>query len=135
MVTNRQRVETHLSEPSCAACHTLMDPLGLPLEHFDGIGVYRETDRGLPLDVSGDLDGIAFDGALELADHLAVDTRVQDCFTRLLMRRASGRHESRAQLRAVRDVSDAWAEQGLSLRQLIRLVVTSEAFRRAGEPQ
>ncbi|MDQ3032196.1 MAG: DUF1592 domain-containing protein [Myxococcota bacterium] len=135
MITNRQRVALHLSDETCAGCHNAMDPLGLPLEHFDGIGMYRETDRGLALDVSGNLDGTSFEGALELADLLANDRRVQDCFARLVYRRTSGRHETRAQLAEVFEVSSEWGASGHSLRALTRAIVLSEAFRSAGEPQ
>ena len=44
--TLRERLELHRSNAACAACHALMDPIGLGLEQFDGIGAYRETDHG-----------------------------------------------------------------------------------------
>lgn len=45
-VTMRERVERHMSEDRCRGCHGLMDPPGLALEHFDGLGAFRETDDG-----------------------------------------------------------------------------------------
>ncbi len=44
-LTKRERLELHRTAPGCAGCHTLMDPLGLPLENFDAIGRYRTTDH------------------------------------------------------------------------------------------
>ena len=63
----RERLEQHRANPVCASCHSRMDPLGFALENFDGIGRWRTTDSGAPLDTSATLpDGTAFDGPVEL---------------------------------------------------------------------
>ena len=49
----RQQLEMHRTNPQCAACHALFDPLGLALEHFDPIGQYRDTENGLAIDATG----------------------------------------------------------------------------------
>ena len=68
--TMRQKMTAHRTNPSCAACHTLMDPIGFGLENYDGIGNWRTTDNGLPVDASGELDkGKSFSGSLELEAH------------------------------------------------------------------
>ena len=68
----REAMERHRANPTCAACHRLMDPLGLALENFDAVGRWRETDAsGAPLDVSGALpDGTRFTGVAELKQAL-----------------------------------------------------------------
>jgi hypothetical protein len=61
--TMRDRMMAHKTNPSCASCHSLFDPLGLALENFDGAGGWRATDGGSPIDVSGAfMDGTRFDG-------------------------------------------------------------------------
>ena len=65
--TLRELLEPHRADPACAACHDLTDPLGLALEHYDTIGRWRDTDQGLTIDVSGELDGVPFADAAELA--------------------------------------------------------------------
>ena len=67
-LTMREAMERHRANPTCAACHRLMDPLGLALENFDAVGRWRETDAsGEPLDVSGELpDGTRFAGVAKL---------------------------------------------------------------------
>ena len=58
--TTRQKLEQHrMAGSSCAACHQVMDPVGLGLENFDGVGAYRTMEVGLPIDASGNLDGVA----------------------------------------------------------------------------
>ena len=74
--TQRERLAQHSTDPSCAACHALMDPLGLAFEIYDGIGRYRTTDVGKPIDASGTLtgaepEGAAFRDAIELMKLLA----------------------------------------------------------------
>jgi mono/diheme cytochrome c family protein len=57
----RRRLAEHRSNPTCAGCHNLMDPLGLSLEKFDAIGRRRTVDGGTAIDASGGLpDGSSF---------------------------------------------------------------------------
>ncbi len=59
----RERIEQHRSNAVCAACHSVMDPLGFALENYDAIGRYRATDEGFPIDSSGATpDGVKFSG-------------------------------------------------------------------------
>ena len=59
----RERMERHRQNPVCANCHSKLDPLGFALENYDGIGAWRSTDAGTPIDASGALpDGAVFDG-------------------------------------------------------------------------
>lgn len=65
--TLRQRFEQHRADPLCSACHALMDPIGFGFENFDGVGAYRETDGGFPIDASGELvSGETFNGPADL---------------------------------------------------------------------
>ncbi len=52
-ITTRQRFAQHVSSSFCASCHTAIDGFGFGFEEFDGIGVYRTTENGLPIDSSG----------------------------------------------------------------------------------
>ncbi len=65
--TLRQVMEQHRENAICASCHARMDPIGFAFENYDGIGAYREKDRDLPIDASGELpDGQQFQGPTEL---------------------------------------------------------------------
>jgi hypothetical protein len=54
-LTVRQRLAEHRKNPACASCHARIDPLGLALENFDAVGVWRDTDNQAPVDASGAL--------------------------------------------------------------------------------
>lgn len=67
VLTMRQRMEEHRSNPACAGCHSRMDPMGFALENFDGIGQWRTAEGNTPIDASGVLpDGVKFNGPAEL---------------------------------------------------------------------
>ena len=66
ILTVRQQMDAHRSNPACSGCHSLMDPIGFSLDNFNGVGQWRTSDAGSPLDTSGVLfDGTKFDGPLQ----------------------------------------------------------------------
>ncbi len=76
----RQRIEQHRSDPRCASCHALMDPIGMAFENFDGAGQWRDQEgeggKALPVDATGKLvSGEAFDGASTLIKILSTTHR------------------------------------------------------------
>ena len=63
----RERLESHRENPACAACHQMMDPIGLTLENFDAIGQWRENDGGVPINPSATMyDGTELNGPVSL---------------------------------------------------------------------
>ena len=63
----RARLERHRADPSCASCHSLIDPLGFALENFDMIGAWRTLDHGEPIDARSELwDGTKLEGPTSL---------------------------------------------------------------------
>jgi hypothetical protein len=93
-VTMRERVAMHLQDQTCSACHQFIDPIGLAMEHFDGIGAHRDDDQGLPLDVTGTLDGADFDGLEQLAETIVQHPNLAGCIARQAYRHATGHRES-----------------------------------------
>jgi hypothetical protein len=127
-LTRRQQLELHRTNATCAGCHSLMDPLGLPLETFDAIGRYRTTDRGLPIDPSGDFDGQPVADARELGFAVAGSTAVAQCLVRKYYAYASGHEERAVDGTVVNALATSFQASGFKLRDLILEVVTHEAF-------
>ncbi|MEM6989478.1 MAG: DUF1592 domain-containing protein [Myxococcota bacterium] len=92
--TMREILSQHATDPACSGCHGQIDPLGLSLEAFDGLGRHRLDDQGLPLDLSGDYDGVAFEGLAGLAETVAAAPGLHACFVRHSYRYAVGHAES-----------------------------------------
>lgn len=133
--TLRDRVAEHLTEPSCATCHEITDPMGLALENFDGVGRYRMTDGGATIDTTGELDGVPFDGPLSMARALRDHPRFSQCLVQHVYRYSNGRLEGAGELSMVRELALAFARDGYSVRSLLLEMVTTPAFRTPGAIQ
>jgi hypothetical protein len=92
--TLREILELHRSKPLCSSCHARMDPLGLALENFNAFGLWRDKERGQPIDAAGRLiTGETFNGIQDLKRFLRNERR-QDfyrCLTEKLLTYALGR--------------------------------------------
>ena len=68
----RESMEAHRANPVCAGCHKSMDPIGFSMENFDGVGHWRTSDHGVPIDPSGTLfNGASVNGISGLRQMLA----------------------------------------------------------------
>jgi hypothetical protein len=127
-VTMRERLEMHNVEPTCGACHTLMDPIGFALEHYDSVGRFRELDNGLPIDATGVLDGTAFDGAQELTAAVVNHDRLPQCLTTQWFRFSEARLENAANVPRLGALGDEFAASGFDFTNLIVRMALSEDF-------
>ncbi len=126
----RERLEQHRADPECRGCHEVMDQIGFGLEHFDGVGAWRDDEDGLPIDASGVLPGeVVFDGAAELASVLAGNPWLDVCLTRQLMTYALGRGTFVEDRRVVESVAAGYAADGGRLEDLVVHIVRSDMFR------
>lgn len=133
--TMRERLEQHKSEP-CVGCHTLMDPIGLGLENFDGIGVFRTIENGVVLDTSETIQGLGdFDGARQLGTLLRDSPEVTECMVRNLFRHATGHLEKNSEYPALDDLDLAFEDAGYRMKDLLVELVASPAFLRVGTPE
>jgi hypothetical protein len=130
-MTKRQQLEQHVSDPTCASCHKFTDPIGLSLEHFDALGGWRETDQGLTIDPSGDLDGMAFTDAVALGALLAEHPQTGDCVVRNLYRYATGHIEQPSEQAAIDLTFAALVDNGHDLTAAVDALARSESFRHA----
>lgn len=127
-LSRRQLLDLHRKAPACAGCHALMDPIGYGLEHFDGIGAYRERDHGLPIDASGSLDGASFANARELGRRVRESAKARACFVAMVYRYATGQRETDAQAGLVEALGAAFSRVGGRLDELLLEVASSEVF-------
>jgi len=131
-LTTRQIIMQHRENPTCAACHKLMDPIGFGLENFDWMGRWRDEERdGQPIDASGELpSGETFDGPAELRQTLLAR---KDAFTRHLTGKvlgyALGRSLQDGDSCTIQQIVDRLAADDYRARTLVREVVLSLPFR------
>ncbi len=125
--TARQRLSAHSTDPACAGCHRITDPIGLALENFDGAGQFRLTEEGVPIDSSGVLDGIGFDDWNGVGTALRGNPAVPACLVNRLYAYASGITP------AARDpwiayLGDHFARDGFRVKALLRRIATSRTY-------
>ena len=133
--TLRERIQTHLSDPSCANCHNFMDLLGLGFEQFDGIGRFRTTENDAVIDPSGNIDGEEFQNAWDLADKLAAHDRFSPCITEQLYQYTTGHVVADDEEEYLAWLSTQFQEDDFSYLQLIRTLVLSDGFQKVGALQ
>ena len=127
----RERTELHRSDPVCANCHRLLDPIGFGLENFDAIGRWREQDEnGEPIDASGELpDGSRFSTPQELKGMITgrLDdfsrTLVEKMLAYALCRSLEGYDEI-----VVDELMQEIAQDGYHMQTIVTAVVTSYPF-------
>jgi hypothetical protein len=132
-VPTRVRFENHRKDPQCAACHALMDPLGVAFEIYDGIGSYRTMDGGKPVDANTTLSGTkASDGpiknAIDLMGKLAAADETRTCFAKQMFRYAFGRSESDFDKALVTDIVGALSRTD-RIPDLMIAIATAPGFR------
>jgi Protein of unknown function (DUF1588)/Protein of unknown function (DUF1585) len=132
--TMRQKLAVHRAVEPCKTCHTLMDPIGLAFENFDGIGSARTMDAGQVIDASGDLDGVAFAGPRELEKLLSQSPTTMNCVARNLYRYVTGHVESSGEEPAITQVSKAFSDGQFHFSALVNAMITSPGFTTAAPP-
>lgn len=128
--TLRERLEIHRSNPSCAGCHKLIDPIGLGLENFDATGKWRVEEDGKEIVAQGALsDGKTFTGPTELIKILSERTPdVAKNFTQRLLTYALGRGLQRADRCDVDKILAHAKENRYTIKSLISSIVESDSF-------
>jgi len=131
VLTTRRRLEMHRANPVCAACHKVMDPMGLALDNFDVTGKWRIRENDVPLDTRATFyDGTSVSTPAELsAALLKRPIPLVREFTANLMAYGLGRRVEPFDMPTVRAIVANAEEDGYPMQSLIMGIVLSDAFR------
>ncbi len=151
-LTNRDRLQIHLTSEGCVSCHRLIDPIGFGLEQFDAVGGFRQThhvkipptrdeqkrkiktkttEYDLEIDTTAEVVGVAdsaFSNPRELGAILAENVECQRCIVKQLFRYAMGRTETLADRETIDRAYDRFRESGFRFKELIISIATSGSF-------
>jgi hypothetical protein len=154
--TNHDRMSEHATNPSCATCHKLIDPIGFGLEKFDAVGARREkftlqffTGRGeggggkrsppktidLDIDGKGYVTGIPdsqFSSPAELGAVLAKSSQCQECVVKQYFRYIAGRTETPADRPVIRKLLDDFRNSQFRFKELIVSLMLVREFPNSG---
>ncbi len=134
MPTARERLDAHRIQPGCSSCHRLMDPIGLPLENFDGLGAFRARENGATIDPSGVLDGRAFDTPAGLGQALHDHPQTPRCLVGNMVRAGLGRATLPGERAWTDQLNSVFAAEGYRVPELMRAIATSRAFYAVAAP-
>jgi hypothetical protein len=150
--TNRDRMSEHVTNPTCASCHNLIDPIGWGLEKFDAIGMRREDFRltfanmghgggggrrtppksvNLPIDTKGTVVGIngsEFASPRDLGAILAAAPQCQECMVKQYFRYAAGRMETPADRPVLDRILQDFRNSNYHFKELMLSLVRSREF-------
>jgi hypothetical protein len=141
-LNNRQRMSSHATNPVCASCHNLMDPIGFGLEKYDAIGERREQQKLLffpaghgvaarrakpkevllGVDTNARVAGIAdsdFTSARQLGELLARTPQCQECIVKQVFRYMAGRSVTPADRPALNRALDAFRKSDFNFKSLL----------------
>jgi hypothetical protein len=98
---------------------------------LDSIGQYRATENGIAIDATGSLDGVAFDGAMQLGAAFRQSSRAMTCMISNFYRSANGRMDAAPDSAEIDKLTQTLAAKGYVWRDLVAEFVASDAFRSA----
>ncbi|HLK47721.1 MAG TPA: DUF1592 domain-containing protein [Bryobacteraceae bacterium] len=128
--TMRERMEQHRTNPACAGCHSVMDPVGFSLENFDAIGHWRTRDGGAAIDASGALpDGTKVNGPATVITALAAHPeQFVRTMTAMMLTYSLGRGLEYYDMPVVRSVARDASKKDYRFSELVLGIVKSPAF-------
>jgi hypothetical protein len=128
----REIMEAHRANPSCNACHGVMDPLGFAFENFNAIGEWRtkDQDAGTPIDASGKLvDGTAINGPVDLRKALMKHPeQFVETVTEKMMTYALGRSVEYYDMPTIRKIVRDAARDNYRFSSIVMGIVKSAPF-------
>lgn len=133
--TARERLAAHNSDPVCAGCHKLTDPIGLALENFDGAGQFRAMDGDAAIDVSGSLDGTPFTDVAGLGAAIRDHPALTSCLASRLYAYGVGREIENVDRPWLAFLFRRFAVHGYRLPDLMREIGASRAFYAVRTPE
>ncbi len=131
--TLRETLEIHRGKPLCNSCHNRMDPLGLALENFNALGMWREAERGVPIDAAGKLiTGETFNDIREVKAALVTKHRKDfyRCLTEKLITFATGRGPEFYDVETVDRIVERLEQDGGRFSTLLLGIIESAPFQR-----
>ena len=126
----KEQLALHSTDPACAICHVVMDPLGFGLENFDAVGSWREKDGKHLIDSSGQLpNGDKYKGAVGMINILKKEKEAfSRTVTRKLLTYALGRGLSPYDRCIIDDITQKMKKEDFRFETLVTSIVTSKPF-------
>ena len=129
--TGRERFSRHSEDPVCQGCHSFMDPVGLALENYDAVGLWRDTENGVKIDASGSVPGTegTIVGPVELVRKIAGAEQTHACFAANWLNFAYGRSLKYTDEACTQeDVKATFVASGYNIQTLLLELTQTDGF-------
>ena len=126
--TARDRLTEHRNNPTCAGCHTLMDPIGLALEIFDASGVFRNMENGALIDTSGQWLGQEYSDVRELTLMLKNDPTLTSCLVQRAYNYGTAREPTPSEVQWLNSTHSQLRQEGVYWRELLQRISENPDF-------
>ena len=133
--TARARLTQHRTDDACASCHEFIDPIGLAMENFDGVGRLRYEENGAVIDVSGAFDGYEFDNVDGLEETLADHPATTSCLVEKMQKYATGRKPQASDIQWINRLEKKFSRSDEKIIPLLREIALSDEFFAVSAPQ
>lgn len=133
-LSQKERLALHRTDPSCAGCHNMIDPIGVVFEGYDAVGRPRTTEEsGKAVDTSSEIsDSVDLDGKvsdpLDFGKKLAASNAAQQCYLAQNFRFFYGRDYTNADVCSRGQLAKAWKDSGFNLKQMMLALTQTDAF-------
>jgi hypothetical protein len=139
--TARERFSKHEAMAVCASCHANIDPMGLPFENFDAVGLFRTAEHWVdpnggmaydtPIDASGSVPGVdgKANNAVDLVKLLATAPDIGSCFATHWMSFGYGRSlDEDADACNKQSIVSDFSKSGYNIKELLMALTQSNGF-------
>ena len=132
-LTMREKVTELTSPAACQGCHTIINPLGFSLEHFDGVGRFRTTDNNKPVNavsdfLSDDGDSIRFTGARDVAEYAITSPEAHRGFTRQLFQHIAKQPVPAYGAETLEQLRESFAASDFNIQKLVAQIAAITAL-------
>jgi hypothetical protein len=136
--TSRERYSQHSAQAVCKVCHQFMDPIGLALENYDAVGLYRTNEKttiagvnyDTPIDATGSVPGVTgmANNGVDLVKLIASSDETQNCFATHWMEFSYGRTLGTDDACNRQSLQTAFKSSGYNIKQMLLALTQTDGF-------
>ena len=129
----REKVAQLTRSQACQACHSVINPLGFSLEHYDAVGRFRTSEGDRPIDAvsnytTDDGETIRLTGARDLAQFAAGSEQAQNAFIEQLFNHIVKQPMLAYGPNVLNQLRQSFVESGFNVKKLLVDIATVSAL-------
>lgn len=132
-LTMREKVEHLTKTADCASCHSVINPFGFSLEHYDAVGRWRTTDNNKPVNALAEFDTddghtVKLTGPKDIADYTVSNPGAHKSFVRQLFFHTVKQTPLAFGVQTLDDLRAQFEANGFNIQKLLGDIATTAAM-------